>query len=146
MEAESHQASCNKRGVTLPTDAAPICANEAIAMSAVNTALQVKADLVIVLTATGDTSRFVAKYQPTVPVMAFCTSEKVGRQLQLHKGIFPVVLSSDTKFHDRPAAALTFAQNIGWIQSGSVVVMLNSEEDVRAKGDSHLAMKIVTVK
>ncbi len=148
-EAEAHIITA--KVPTTPTSShcldGALSTNEAIAMSAVHTAVQIKANLIIVLTATGETSRYVAKYRPNAPVMSFCTSEKVGRQLQLHKGIFPVVLGDEeTKYEDRPSAALRYAKRIGWISSGDVVIVINSQEDVLAHGDHHLAMKIVTAK
>ncbi|POM62930.1 Pyruvate kinase [Phytophthora palmivora] len=44
-----------------------------------------------VQTRTGYTACKVVKYKPTVPVMCFTTGLKVGRQLQIHHGLYPVV-------------------------------------------------------
>ena len=71
---------------------------DAVAASAVQTATNVKASLIIVISRMGITARNVAKYRPSVPVMAFTASVKVARQLMLHRGIFPVALECSDSF------------------------------------------------
>ncbi|CAH0491343.1 unnamed protein product [Peronospora farinosa] len=63
--------------------------------SAVKTPNAIHAQLMIVLTGTDYTTRKIAKYKPTVPVMRFFTTDmKVDRQLQIHRGLYPVVPDS----------------------------------------------------
>ncbi|RLN77593.1 hypothetical protein BBJ28_00000448 [Nothophytophthora sp. Chile5] len=100
---------------------------ESIVSSAVKTADEMKAQLLIVLTDTGYTARKVAKYKPTVPVMCFTQSKKVGRQLQIHRGLYPVVPVVEDR---RPttAEAIVHAKNLGWIVSGDRVVVLSGDK------------------
>jgi len=48
---------------------------------------------------TGDVARLVAKYRPSMPVLTLLSPEKhgarVSRQLSLHRGVFPTLLSYD---------------------------------------------------
>ncbi|DAZ93153.1 TPA: hypothetical protein N0F65_006352 [Lagenidium giganteum] len=99
---------------------------ESIASSAVKTAHEMKAKLLIVLTDTGYTARKVAKYKPTVPVMCFTPSRKIGRQLQIHRGLYPVVPADQTR---RPttAEAIVDAKKMGWLESGDRVVILSAD-------------------
>ncbi|GMF43480.1 unnamed protein product [Phytophthora fragariaefolia] len=95
--------------------------------SAVKTANEMNAQLMIVLTTTGNTARTVAKYKPTVPVMCFTTNLKVGRQLQLHRGLYPVVPDNLDR---RPttAEAIAHAKKMGWLSSGDRVVFISDDK------------------
>lgn len=68
----------------------------AVAQSAVEAAFSLNAKLIIVITESGSVARAVARYRPNVPVLAFCSDPRVARQLQLHRGIFPVLLQNGT--------------------------------------------------
>ncbi len=48
----------------------PISTHESVCSSAVNTASDVKASLIIVITENGSTARIVAKYKPRQPILA----------------------------------------------------------------------------
>lgn len=100
---------------------------ESIASSAVKTANEMKAQLLIVLTETGYTARQVAKYKPNVPVMCFTTNKKVGRQLQIHRGLLPVVPDSTEGRRPTPNEAILEAKKLGWLKPGDRVVMLSGE-------------------
>jgi pyruvate kinase len=50
-----------------------------VAKSAVKSARDLKAQLIIAITTTGKVARFVASHKPTVPVLAFCTDIQVAR-------------------------------------------------------------------
>ncbi|GAB9468793.1 hypothetical protein Gpo141_00006100 [Globisporangium polare] len=99
---------------------------ESIASSAVKTAHEMNAKLLIVLTETGFTARMVAKYKPTVPVMCFTNNKKIGRQLQVHRGLYPVVPEEQDR---RPttAEAIKDAKKMGWLVPGDRVVVLSSD-------------------
>jgi pyruvate kinase len=60
---------------------APLCAAEAIASAAVATVLDLKLDLIIVLTDTGSIARLVSKYRPPVPILACSVISSVIRNL-----------------------------------------------------------------
>jgi pyruvate kinase len=55
----------------------PVSTAEAISSAAVATVLDLNIDLVIVLTDTGKIARFVAKYKPSVPILACSISMPV---------------------------------------------------------------------
>ncbi|GLE07288.1 hypothetical protein PINS_up017418 [Pythium insidiosum] len=100
---------------------------ESVASSAVKTANEMNAQLLIVLTETGYTARMVAKYKPKVPVMCFTPSKKIGRQLQLHRGLYPVVPRESDR---RPTTseAIVAAKKMGWLQAGDRVVLLSADK------------------
>ena len=102
---------------------------EVLARSAVDASLNFKAPLIIVLSRTGETARLVAKHRPEVPVMAFITDPKVGRQLQIHRGIFPVCVTKDVEFWKAPKEAVASAKQLGWCKSGDHVVLVYALPD-----------------
>ena len=55
---------------------------ESAASSAVKTACDVGAKAIIVLSETGETARFVAKFHPDTPLMAVCEDGRIGRQIE----------------------------------------------------------------
>lgn len=61
---------------------------EAIASAAVATALDLKIDLIIVLTDTGSIARLVSKYRPPTPILACSVVGSVVRQLQTTRGVW----------------------------------------------------------
>jgi pyruvate kinase len=100
---------------------------ESVAGSAVKTANEMNAKLLIVLTDTGHTARMVAKYKPAVPVMCFTSNKKIGRQLQIHRSLYPVV-PEDTSRRPTAAEAITAAKKMGWLVPGDRVVMLSADK------------------
>ena len=54
---------------------------ESVASSAVKTAIDLDATMVIVLTETGNTARLLAKYRPDVPILAFTAAADAARQM-----------------------------------------------------------------
>merc|ERR1712241_1538792 len=66
---------------------APVSTAEALAASAVNTALDLDIDLIIVLTDTGHMARLVSKYRPSIPILACSVSLAVIRQLNVARGV-----------------------------------------------------------
>jgi len=53
---------------------------ESIASSAVKTAYDVKAKIIVVLSESGNTARLVAKYRPSMPIICLTPREQVARQ------------------------------------------------------------------
>lgn len=74
----------------------PIPVNEAIASCAVKTAWDVQAACIVALTETGAMGRALAKYRPIPPVIAIASNPQVARQLQISRGIHPLIINSDS--------------------------------------------------
>lgn len=74
----------------------PIPVNEAIASCAVKTAWDVQAACIVALTETGAMGRALAKYRPIPPVIAIVSNPQVARQLQISRGIHPLIIGDDT--------------------------------------------------
>lgn len=117
---------------------------ESIASSAVKTANELNANLLIVLTETGYTARKVAKYKPTVPVMCFTANKKVARQLQVHRSLYPVV-PGNQEHRPTPAEAISQAKSMGWLQPGNRVVIVSADKLSDDLGNQ-IVMRVANVK
>ncbi|ETV97041.1 pyruvate kinase [Aphanomyces invadans] len=114
-----------------------VTGRDSLASAAVNVAYELKAKLIVALTKDGTLARDVAKYKPSVPVMSYTPSRKVGRQLQLHRGLYPVVSESMTL-----EEALEDAVKMGWTKKGDKVVVLSNDDE---ETPQQFIMRIETV-
>jgi len=112
---------------------------DTLAHSAVRSAKDMDAKLIILITMSGKVARAVAKFKPTVPVLAFCTNELVARRLQLHRSLIPMLLQSKldpgiktTKMGLLRAEAVRTAKELGLVRSGDRVVTVD-----RSAGKDH---------
>ena len=53
-------------------------------------------------------------------IVSFCSTGKAGRQLNLHRGIFPVISEETT-----PVAALKEAEAMGFVSTGDSVILVS---------------------
>ena len=115
----------------------------AVAESSVRSARDLGAKLIIVITKSGKVARFVSAHRPTVPVLAFCTDVQVARRLQLHRGIFPIMLQTDvdpmapgTRMATLRAEAMRTAAELGFARAGDRVITV--DRTTGKPGDMHL--------
>jgi pyruvate kinase len=62
---------------------------ETVASSAVSASIEHRASAIIVLTTSGNSARFVAKYRPHVPIITVTRNASAARQCHLHRGCYP---------------------------------------------------------
>ena len=80
---------------------------------------------IVVFTEDGKLPSLVSAYRPTCPIISFCSTSKVARQLILRKGIYPVVGSPDID------AAKAEAERLGFVTKGdSIVSIYTDSEDI----------------
>jgi len=96
-------------------------------------------DAILVLTHHGTMPRLIAAFRPHVPIYAFCPMPKIGRQLQLYRGVHPIV-GVDLG----PTEAVEMAKDLGYLKSGSEVVIVSMDDD-KHSGERSGTMKLVTV-
>lgn len=127
---------------------------DAVAASSVRSAQDMKAKAIILITQSGRVARAVARHQPSVPVLCFCTDAQVARRLQLHRALLPLMLQSNldpkastTRLSTLRAEAVRTAKELGFIQNGDRIIMVD-----QTKGRSHdhheyaHNMKVVTIR
>ena len=127
---------------------------DAVAASSCKAASRMNAKVIILITMTGQVARAVARHRPTVPILAFCTDPQVGRRLQLHRAVTPIMLqspldpgSSATRMGLLRAEAVRTAKELGFVKAGDRIIMVD-----RTAGKEHDMhnfshnMKVVTLR
>lgn len=116
-----------------------------VAKASVTAATKNKAAAILVLPSDNTTlPKMISAYRPSVPIVSFCPSAKLAKQLILSRGIHPVVgklkgLSMDK----RPAVAIKHAKDMGFVKSGDDIVLVAIEKDEDVK--EFATMKITAV-
>lgn len=121
----------------------PLSLEEAICLSAVSSASEVMAGLIVVITETGKTARLVAKYKPFQPILALCMSASVIRQLNCSRGVITLKIPSFLGTDNLINNAIKYAQESGYINKGDKIVCLMSMNENTP--DNLNSMKITTV-
>ena len=115
-----------------------------VCKAAVSAAHEQNAAAIIVVTKYGMIPRFVAAHKPNCPIIAFCPTYKVGRQLQIHRGVHSIVGLEGLEIHERPAAAVRDAYDIGAVRTGDNIVLVMADK-VTKGCDCLISMRSATV-
>lgn len=117
----------------------PVPPGESIASSAVKTARDIGAKLLVVLTETGVTARFIAKYRPAVPILAVTNHQYVARQISGYlKGTIPIVIEARESTEELILDSLKVAVAQGLVKSGETVVVVHGSTGALAGSTSSL--------
>ncbi|KAI9099745.1 pyruvate kinase [Phlyctochytrium arcticum] len=103
----------------------PLPVSESIASSAVLSARQCDAAIIVCITELGGTARLVAKYRPQIPVVAATLIPKTARQLNVNFGLVPYYHtgSAETVIE----STLRYAVELGLCQPGQVAVLTSGQ-------------------
>ena len=66
-----------------------MAAPESVASSSVKTAFDIDAKMIVVLTETGTTPRLIAKYRPSMPILALTAIPETARAVQVRLSLLP---------------------------------------------------------
>merc|ERR1719330_1824834 len=109
-------------------DNAVMDTTQTTAISAVQASYGVRAAAIINLTSSGTTARMLAKYRPNCPIVSVTRFPQVARQLQLHRGVIPL-LYKDERTEDwskdvdeRVQYGVDYGKKYGFIKSGQQVI------------------------
>ena len=117
---------------------------ESVASSAVKTALDINAKLIIVLSESGATAIQVAKYRPLVPIVVLTHSEQTARQIHGYvKGTRVEVISSDLSSEAALSSAITSYSGKGVLSTGDSVVFVYGQTEGQSGFTS--TMRVATV-
>ncbi len=116
---------------------------DAIALAACETALQVSASAIVTPTRTGETARRVSKYHPPLPVIALPTAEKVRRQLEFSWGVFAVAAGESDSMEELFVRADRVVTKLGVSKRGDRIVVVAGDPRGPAGGTNLL--KIHTI-
>lgn len=98
---------------------------ETITSSAVKTAYDLKAALIICLTETGNTARLICKYRPVSPVICVTSNELTARQLLLHRGAFPMVVGSMVGTESLIARVVCRSTTAGFTKKDDFIILVS---------------------
>ena len=115
-------ASGSGQGNDSHSRAAPSVA-EAVSQATVNTARNVGAAAIIAPTARGATAKKLARFRPSVPIIAVTPSHLVYRQLALYWGVFPLMGQRMNTIDEMLEDAVRIALRAGFVQQGDVTVV-----------------------
>jgi len=120
----------------------PISIPETVGSSAVKTCWDLMAQLIVVLTETGNTARLVSKYRPHCPILCVTHDETVARQLVITRGTVPFCLST-MKDEFLIRLSLLRAKQQQLVATGDLVVVTSGYLE-GVSGSTNM-MRIITV-
>jgi pyruvate kinase len=116
---------------------------EAVASSAVKTAIDMGAKAILVCSETGNTARLVAKYRPPMPVLVLTATESVARQVSgLVRGVRCMVMGSMIGTEGIIHRAEDVLKDMGLVRSGDTVVAVHGQIEGRS-GSTSLCRALV---
>jgi pyruvate kinase len=98
---------------------------DARAEAAVTLARSTNAAALVVITRTGQTAKDIARFRPTLPIIAFTEREEVQRSMQLHYGITPLVTTLQGDPENTVLAAFQEVRRRGLLQADDRVVLVS---------------------
>jgi pyruvate kinase len=97
---------------------------DAISYDAVHAASQLNAALIVAFTSSGSTARRVAKYRPSVPILAITPDMASWRRLTLTWGITPLLSPLAESVEDMASEAKQVALSSGLARPGDRIVIV----------------------
>merc|ERR1711963_310709 len=129
-------------------DNAAMDTTQATAISAVQASYGVKAAAIINLTSTGTTAKLCAKYRPPCPIVSVTRFPQVARQLQLHRGVIPLLYKEERAdewskdVDERVQYGVDYGKKYGFIQSGQNVVCVTGWRQGAGSSNTVRIMKV----
>lgn len=130
-EAEKHVSMPNYFADQNPEAAAVTAAASALAK-------RISADLILSITLTGFSARLLSSCRPDCPVVAATPVAKNARQLNVCRGVFPLVVQRDSDITFAITAAMSIAKSTGLMKSGDTVVVCATRLNPNSDADTVL--------
>ncbi|CCW68791.1 unnamed protein product [Phytomonas sp. Hart1] len=113
----------------------PMKVEEAVCTSAVNSAYEVQAKMLLVLSNTGKTARLIAKYRPDCPIVCVTSRLRTCRQLNITKAVQSVLFDTE-KFSDvdkekRVDLGIEFGKKMSYVKEGDYIVVVHADHQVK---------------
>ena len=114
----------------------------AVAKGAVTASLQGLCKAILVIAENGELPQMVSSYRPNCPIVTFCPTNKMARQLILNRGIYPVVGLQSLSETEKPAAAVSEATKMGFVNPGDSVVVIHTDHHATGRS-AHFSISTV---
>lgn len=122
----------------------PMTTQEAIASSAVKTAIDINAKMIVVLTESGTTARLISKYRPQQPILVLTALGGTARQAEgFYKGAVARCMGSMIGTDSILFRATDLGKQFGWIKKGDAVVAIHGMQEARSGSTNMLKVLIV---
>lgn len=122
----------------------PVTPGESLASSAVKTGRDLGAKAIIVLTETGTTARLIAKYRPSMPILAITDHSDIARQMRGYLKNTHVKVVEPTNTESMVVAAIADTTALGWTKPGDSVVVIHGRQDPFVAGSTSY-LRVCTV-
>ena len=100
----------------------------AVAKGAVAASLTNDCKAILVFTETGKLPSLVAAFRPNCPIVTFCPTSKVARQLILTRGVYPIVgLQDTTDDEEMIEIAMKEAERMGFVSKGDSIAAIYAD-------------------
>jgi pyruvate kinase len=121
----------------------PMEPTESVASSAVKTAWDTKATLIVVLTESGKTARLIAKYRPSMPVLVITDKPETARQCEGYvKNCRTQVITCMQGTEAILQGALKTGKSLGWCKPGDNVVCVHGTSE-GSEGSTNLLRVLI---
>jgi len=135
--------TATRNTVNLQRNGKPLDTPEAVASSAVKTAIDMGARMIAVLTETGRTARLIAKYRPFVPLLVLTADPETARQCEgLLRGCSARVMGSMIGTNSILIRAAEIGHELGWLHPGQQLVAVHGMRDA-VSGQTNM-IKVLT--
>jgi len=117
---------------------------ESIASSAVKTAFEINASLILVLTQTNAMARAVAKYRPACSIMCITDNQSVARQCLCLRSTFPLLVGSISGTESLIGRAIEVARDVLSIcEMGDKIVVAQSVKGIAEQQEKIVRVKVI---
>ncbi|CEO94910.1 Pyruvate kinase [Plasmodiophora brassicae] len=120
----------------------PLTRAEAISSSAVKVDINLDAAIIVVLTESGASARFVAKYRPSIPVLTLTTDKTVYRQTLASRALWPMLVQGGKSDDEMMQDAIAYAQKNKWVAVDDWVIVVSGTQGIQ--GSAH-TLRVVRV-
>jgi len=97
----------------------------AVARAAVTASVELGASAIVVLSNKYHLSQLVSAFRPSVPIITFCSTSKMARQLMLNRAVHPIISPTSPK----PEDALETAKAMGYLKAGQLAVLVAVDDE-----------------
>ena len=129
-----------------PKDIQSVPQVEAVAMSAVSASLDHDVKLIICISKTGGTAKFISKFKPSAPILACMSDEDAARKLMVCRGVNPLLVPEGTT-SDVPLMirmSLQACLNENAIKMGDDIMVVHQDRSLPAFTDGQTQHHSVT--
>jgi pyruvate kinase len=130
-ESEKHVSMPNYFADQNPGAAAVTAAASALAK-------RTSASFILSISLTGFSARLMSSCRPSCPIVAVTPSSEKARQLNLNRGVYPLVLERDKNFTTAVTNAIAATKEMGFLDSGNAIVVCASRSNPHSDADTIL--------